>query len=146
MAQLTIDWTTGHEQGISVCGIVVDSRSVRSGAYALAASNGDGIVAEVVPMAGFAVAGVVVTPPDEAAAETIDDLVRDLVAVTDLLAPSARTMRDLDLRIEQDLADRLGDGRARIVTLDGPVDHALDLHFTKRSTDYRLRGTLRYSG
>jgi hypothetical protein len=81
------------------------------------------------------------------------------VAAADLAGPGARAMRDLRLRVEQDVTDSLRDGWTAfglvpdhplgtaqcLLTLDGPVDQPLDLRLGARSGHYRLRGTLRYS-
>jgi hypothetical protein len=182
MAQLRVDWTglTAHDTHdldgdrprLWVFGVLVDAATIRSGRYVLRRRPRSGIDLDtpVTPISGLVAAGVVVVawptarPADataagayDAAADALDELVGERVAAADLAGPGAGAMRDLRLRVEQDITNSLRDGWTAfapdhplgtaqcLLTLDGPVDQALDLRLTARSGHHRLRGTLRYS-
>lgn len=184
MAQLTVDWTGLTAQDthdpdrdrphLWVFGILVDAATIGSGRYVLRRRPPSGIDLDtpVTPVSGLVAAGVVVVawPPArtgdptalfayDAAADALDALVGERVAAADLVGLGAGAMRDLRLRVEQDVTDSLRDGWTAfalvpdrplgsaqcLLTLDGPVDQALELRLTARSGHHRLRGTLRYS-
>jgi hypothetical protein len=184
MAQLTVDWTglTAHDTHdpdpdrphLWVFGVLVDAATIGSGRYVLRRRPRSGIDLDtpVTPISGLVAAGVVVVAwataragdataagAYDAAADALDQLVGERVAAADLAGPGAGAMRDLRLRVEQDVTDSLCDGWTAfalvpdhllgtaqcLLTLDGPVDQALDLRLTARSGHHRLRGTLRYS-
>jgi hypothetical protein len=184
MAQLRVDWTgltarhthdlDGDRPHLWVFGVVVDAATIGSGRYVLRRrpQSGVDLDAPVTPMSGLVAAGVVVVAwataraggataagAYDSAADALDELVGARVATADLSGPGAGAMRDLCLRVEQDVSDSLRDGWTAfalvpdhplgtaqcLVTLDGPVDQALDLRLTTRSGHHRLRGMLRYS-
>ena len=184
MAQLRVDWTglTAHDTHdldgdpphLWVFGVLVDAVTIGSGRYVLRRhpKSGGDLDTAVTPISGLVAAGVVVVAwatalagdatavlAYDAAADALDELVGERVASTDLAGPGAGAMRDLRLRVEQDVTDSLRDGWTAfahvsdhplgtaqcLLTLDGPVDQALDLRLPARSGHHRLRGTLRYS-
>ena len=184
MAQLRVDWTgltahgthdpDGDRPHLWVFGVVVDAATIGSGRYVLRRRPPSDIDLDtpVTPISGLVAAGVVVVVwatarvgdatvagAYDAAADALDDLVGERVAAADLAGPGASAMRDLRLRVEQDVTDSLRDGWTAfglvpdhplgtaqcLLTLDGPVDQPLDLRFGARSGHQRLRGTLRYS-
>jgi hypothetical protein len=69
----------------------------------------------------------------------LDALVERRVAGVALHRPA--DVRDLGLRIEQDVRDAPRPGAACLLTLDGPTEQSVALAVTGR----RARGTLRYS-
>jgi hypothetical protein len=184
MAQLTVEWTgltaqdthdpDGERPHLWVFGVLVDALTVASGRYVLRwrPRGGFDLDAPVTPISGLVAAGVVVVAwataragdttaalAYDAAADALDVLVGEQVEATDLAGRGGGAMRDLRLRVEQDVNDTLRDGWTAfalvpdrplgtaqcLLTLDGPVDHALDLRLTPRSGHQRLRGMLRYS-
>jgi len=157
-----------------VFGILVDAATIGSGRHVLRRRPPSGIDLDtpVTPISGLVAAGVVVVAwapalasdataarAYDAAADGLDALVGERVAAADLAGLGAGAIRDLRLWVEQDVTDNLRDGWAPftlvpdrplgtaqcLLTLDGPVDHALDLRLTPRSGHHRLRGTLSYS-
>ena len=186
MGLLRVDWTRlmvpgtrdlgGDRPHLWVFGVLVDAATVVSGRHVLRRRPPSGIDLDtpITPISGLVAAGVVVvawatagagagdataTVAYDAAADALDVLVRERVAAADLARPGGGAMRDLRLRVEQDVTDTMRGGWAAfelmpdrplgtaqcLLTLDGPVDHVLDLWLTARSGDQRLQGTLRYS-
>ena len=155
-------------------GVLVDAATVGTGCHVLRRRPPSGIDLDtpITPISGLVAAGVVVVAwasagagdasaavAYDAAADALDVLVGQQVAAADLARPGGGAMRDLRLRIEQDVTDTVRGGWTPFVplpvrplgtaqcllTLDGPVDHVLDLRLTARTGGPRLRGTLRYS-
>ena len=184
MAQLRVDWTglTAHDTHdldgdrphLWVFGVLVDAATIATARYVLRRRprSDIGLDTPVTPMSGLVAAGVVVVAwataqaceataagAYDAAADALDELIAERVAAVDLAGPGGRAMRDLRLRVEQDVTDTVRAGWSAfalvpdhplgtaqcLLTLDGPVDHALDLRVTPWSEHLRLRGTLRYS-
>jgi hypothetical protein len=164
----------GDRPHLWVFGLLVDAATITSRRYVLRRgprSNLD-LAAPVTPIAGLVAAGVVVVAwataragastaagAYDGTADALDGLVAARVAAADLAGRGGGAMRDLRLGVEQDLTDSLRDGWSAfapvpdrpigtaqcLLTLDGPVDEALDLRLTARSGHLRLQGTLRYS-
>lgn len=175
MARLTVDWTelTGPHAAapdVWVFGILVDAVTAGAGRFVVRPPGLSGIDVTVRPLGGLAVAGVVAVawdglPPGDAGgpygavADVLDEVVGERVASAGLEAPTDRALRDLGLRVDQDVGDTLRTGWSVLdvvpgqlagvdrclLTLDGPVEDEVDLALSRRSTRYRLRGRLRYS-
>ena len=184
MGQLRVEWTKPVAHGardlgadrphLWVFGVVVDAATVGTGCHVLRRRPPSGIDldAPITPISGLVAAGVVVVAwasagagdasaavAYDAAADALDVLVGQQVAAADLARPGGGAMRDLRLRIEQDVTDTVRGGWtpfARmpgrplgtahcLLTLDGPVDHGWTCGSRRGPGDPRLRGTLRYS-
>ncbi|HKE77320.1 MAG TPA: hypothetical protein VKB57_27120 [Acidimicrobiales bacterium] len=153
MGRLTVTWSEpGGPARLWVFGLVVDARALGAGRFVVGHPCGGApdIDVPVVPLAGLAVAGVVAVAADcrpggrsdrgacARAARALDDLVTGRVTAAAL--PRSADVRDLGLRIEQDVRDGARPGAACVVTLDGPTERAVDLAVAGR----RAWATLRY--
>ena len=167
MGLLRVEWTRlmvpgtcdlgGDRSHLWVFGVLVDAATIGSGRYVLRRRPPSAVDLDTptTPISGLVAAGVVVVAwatagagdatsavaYDAAVADALDVLVGERVAAAGLARPGGGAMRDLRLRIEQDVTDSMRDGWTAftlmpdrpvgtaqcLLTLDGPVDHALDL-------------------
>jgi hypothetical protein len=152
VGRLTVTWSEpGGPAGLWVFGVVVDARALGARRFVVGCpcDGAPDIDVPVVPLAGLAVAGMVAVEPDggglaaarvacAGTARVLDRLVEGRVAAVALPRPA--DVRDLGLRIEQDVRDARRPGAACLLTLDGPTERAVDLAVGVR----RAWGTLRY--
>jgi len=130
------------------------------------------IVRDVTPILGTAVAGVVVVAWEnamtrdkvtedayDAAADAINAFVARRIDAGNLEAPSDTEVEALGAAIRDDIRTTIREGwtvfqlipdhvigQANcVVALTDTVTHALDLRFTKPSTDYQLQGELEFT-
>jgi hypothetical protein len=178
MALLTMDWfnplagagasardrDVGRPGSLWVFGVVVDARTMRSGRFvhATPSPRGRSIEATVEPIDGLTTAGLVAVwsrwegDPGKwaaygsVAARTLDRLVAGRT--------TAANLRDLQLGVEQDIADSVRRGwdglglvaehhlvaAHRLVTVDGPMEQAVDLRLALTAGEVVVPATLRY--
>ena len=174
MTHLAIDWSDplaeapdATERGLGslwVFAVVIDARTTRTGRFVQRVPDpgARSVEADVEPIGGLATAGLIalwsrwrgscgqwVFEGDTAAA-ALDELVAQRLP--------ASNVRDLQLGVEQDIADTVRRGWSglgpladdhlavahRLLTLDGPVAEPIDLRLSRYAGDRPLHATLRY--
>jgi len=174
MTLLTLDWSdpladasepAERDLGsLWVFGVVIDARTTRSQRFLHRgpAPGARCMEATVEPIGGLATAGVIALWSrwrgswghwalyGDVAAAALDALVAQRLP--------AANLRDLQLGVEQDLADTVRRGWAglgpladdhlaiahRLFTLDGPVSEPIDLRLSRHGGDRMLHATLRH--
>ena len=174
MALLTLDWSdpladaadaTKEDLGsLWVFGVVIDARMTGSRRFIhrVPAPGARSIEVTVEPIGGLATAGLIALWSrwrgggghwvfyGDVAAKALDSLVAQRLP--------AANLRDLQLGVEQDIADRVRRGWTglgpladdhlavahRLLTLDGPVVEPIDLRLSRYNGERMLHASLRY--